>query len=288
MDFDFQRYIQQRRASGAVAEAPPPGRAAWAFSRDRKVLQTLDRARFVEAALKATLSLEERLLDHELLASAQPTSPEEHPRLHRALAEASQRLGVPRAPIALVDAPGEDAVTVFGMEGEPQLLLAPWTLELLDDDELLFVVGRGLGHIEAAHAPYLTTIFALDQMSDAFYGWVVKPAQMALGAWRRHGAVTADRAGLLASRSLVVAVRALVKIGLSGEHGLEEVLERLAGRKTLEELSSLVDHDLARSRRLLALRAFARSQPYRQSLGKEDGESLTSIDREVESIVKIW
>jgi len=288
MDFDFQRYIQQRRASGTVADAPPPGRAAWAFSRDRKVLQTLDRARFVEAALKASIALEERLLDHELLASAVPTTSEEHPRLHHALAEASRRLKVPLAPVSLVDTPGNDAVTVFGAEEEPRILLAPWALELLDDDELVFVLGRGLGHIEAAHAPYLTTLFALDQMADAFYGWVVKPAEMALGAWQRHGAVSADRAGLLASRSLVVSVRALVKIGLAGEHDVAEVLERLAGRKTVEELSTLVDHDIARARRLLALRAFARSQPYRKSLGKDDGESLTSIDREVESIVKIW
>ncbi|MEO1268663.1 MAG: hypothetical protein AAFX99_11235 [Myxococcota bacterium] len=289
MDFDFQRYIQQRRASGTASEAaPPPGRAAWAFSRDRKVLQTLDRARFVEMALKATIKLEERLLDTELLASVKPTSAQEHPRLHKALSEASRRLATAPVPVLLVDTPGEDAITVFGMDEAPRLLVAPWALELLDDSELIFLMGRGLGHIEASHAPYLTTIFALEQMSEAFYGWVVKPAQLALEAWRRHGTISADRAGLMAAGSLDDAVRALVKIGLAGEHDVAGVLERLAGRKTIEEWSALVDDDLARARRILAMRAFARSQPYRRSLGKDDGESLTSIDREVESIVKIW
>lgn len=297
MDFDFQRYIQTRKdrpsgggsASGGASKGG--GRSAYAFSRDLKVLQTLERARFVEMALAGALKLEQRWRG-DGLEGAEAVGADRHGRVQDLARVAAERLGVAVPEIVVMERLGARPATALGIEDDPRLALDARAVEALSDAELTFVLGQGLGHIANGHAPYLTTLFALDRMSEDFYGWVVQPARMAIGAWLKHGLVTADRAGMIASGSLEVSLRAAVKAAFALDAGASAPDDALArvdqAGDDVEAITSLVSERTGLTQRLLAMRAFVRSEPYRRAVGDAGGESLATVDSEVERLIKVW
>jgi Zn-dependent protease with chaperone function len=88
-------------------------------------------------------------------------------------------------------------------------------------DDLLYILGREMGHAKAGHALWNTVVNLLagqqpgnrSLMSDGFLSFL-SPAKLIesginapLMAWQRHSAITADRAGLLVVGDLEVARR---------------------------------------------------------------------------------
>ncbi|RMG59501.1 MAG: hypothetical protein D6722_22225 [Bacteroidetes bacterium] len=114
-------------------------------------------------------------------------------------------------------------------------MLSSGAIDLLSEQELLFLLGRELGHIKSNHVLYRMMADSLrliaQLISDATLGLgnlLSMPIQIALMHWYRMSEFTADRAGLLTCQDVEVAGQALIKIA-----GLPE---KYHGRVTVEDL----------------------------------------------------
>src|SRR4029453_14662392 len=78
-------------------------------------------------------------------------------------------------------------------------------IDLLDEDELRFVLGHELGHVLSGHALYTTMLMQLLRVSNAL-AWLpvgalgLRAVIAALYEWSRMAELSSDRAGLLATQ----------------------------------------------------------------------------------------
>ncbi len=291
MEFDFQRYIQDKRRVGGGAPTDSTT-APYAFGRDARVLRTLERARPVKLALEASHKLDVERLRERILGGARRADDQHEPRLARRFEKLAASLSMSPPPLYLTDEAGDLGALALSIEREPFVLIDRSLLDTLEDDELSFVLGRLLGHIQNDHALFLTTAFALERFDDAFMGWIVKPARFAIGAWLKLGDLTADRAGMLACKDLHVAARALIKRrapgALENPIDINNILDEAEENPRGSLMARLTERDPRLPGRLAAMKAFADSELFRRAQGREGGQSLTSVDRQVESIIKLW
>ena len=135
-------------------------------------------------------------------------------------------------------------------------------LEYLTDDELLFIVGRELGHIKHGHTRWLSII--------APCGSAIPGLNLLYGHWQRKADYTADRAGLIACGSLDAAVRAILKLAAgppamryaSAEEFLKQAHEAEGSQlDRIREWFGTQPHVTSRIRELIQ---FAASDKYRR------------------------
>ncbi len=287
MEFDFQRYIQERTSGGDYENAAP----MYAFGRDHKVMRTLELAKPVKLALEASARLSRERLA-EMTSQAALVDAQSEPRLHRLLLESCKTLQM-AAPAFYTRSPMPEAPAMALSDGENTLIFAAQELaEEVGDAALRFLLGRQCGHIQQGHVVYLDAIFALAHQREAFLGWIVTPAAVALRAWARLGRITADRAGLMACGDPRAAVATLIKFSLEKTVDAAEV-ERIWEQASNEVptggvLDGASNDGTELPLRLRALALFAESEVYRETWGSGGGESLTSVDRQVSSVVKLW
>jgi Zn-dependent protease with chaperone function len=104
---------------------------------------------------------------------------------------------------------------------KPFIVLHTGLIDLLDDEELRFVVGHEVGHILSGHAVYRTMLLILTSLG-ARLAWLplgnigIAAIIMGLQEWHRKSELSADRAGLLAGQDPEAVKRALMKIAGGG------------------------------------------------------------------------
>ena len=140
------------------------------------------------------------------------------PHLYQLFLDAAFRLDVRDVPdLFVLQEPRVNAYT-SGVE-TPFVVVSSGMLELMTEEEILYVLGHELGHWQAGHVLYKTAsrIFsgAASALADLTLGLgrlMTVPLQLALFKWDRCSELTADRAGLLAVRKVDVAIRSLMKL----------------------------------------------------------------------------
>jgi len=154
--------------------------------------------------------------------------------------------------------------TAVGVQPPYSVLLSSALIEALDAEELRFVVGHELGHIQCGH---MRSALVLRNISYGLRAFGL-PLRFLTLWWDRYTEFTADRAGLLVCGSLEKAQSALLKICLGvsqvpgDSSGQEEVIQRvLERRREHGELGYLLrqvwhTHPFL-PERLLELRAFS-------------------------------
>lgn len=215
--------MPQASSQPARSRVPLPGISsrAWEHPADRGALVALRRLRGFDAVLKALSGLvSERAVRLALLGSAVRVDERQFDHLHRVLTDVCTVLDAPRVPELFVTAnPAPGAVTI-GM-GQPVIVLTSGLVDLLDEDELSFVVGHELGHAMSGHAVYQTLLQRLIQLSVVLTsipigGLAVRAIMAALMEWSRKAELSADRAGLLATQDPAVAFRTHMKLASGG------------------------------------------------------------------------
>ncbi len=186
---------------------------------DLQALANLQKLPGVDSVLKTLLkeSYEraERLF---YKANSVAVTPRQLPRLHQLLLDAAQRLDWQPPPALYVLQNPQVNAFIIGVE-EPFIVVTSGLLELMTDEEILFVLGHEIGHAQARHLLYkmasrLLSI-TLEVVADMTFGigkLLTAPLQLALLKWDRCSELTSDRAGLLAIRKVEVAIRALMKL----------------------------------------------------------------------------
>jgi hypothetical protein len=140
------------------------------------------------------------------------------PELTEILEEACEILSVPEVPELYIFL--EDKIRSFTTgEARRVIVLSSGAIDLMSRDELLFMIGREIGHIKSNHVLYHMMADSLDAimqlMSDISLGisnLLAMPLKVALLHWHRMSEFSADRAGLLACQDMEVAAQSLIKI----------------------------------------------------------------------------
>ena len=117
----------------------------------------------------------------------------------------------------------------------PFIVLNTAVVDLMDAEELRFVIGHELGHVLSGHAVYRTMLYNLIQLATRVawmpLGYIgLRAIIWGLEEWYRKSELSCDRAGLLAGQDTDAARRALMKT---------------AGGSRLAEMNADAFHDQA-------------------------------------------
>ncbi|MBS2963928.1 M48 family metallopeptidase [Actinocrinis puniceicyclus] len=209
---------------------------AYEHPADRAALTALRKLSGFDTLLKKLSGLiGERNLRLMLLANAVQVSERQFPRIDALLTDACGVLDVPDRPQLFVQqTPLVNGMTI-GLD-KPVIVLTTGLVDLLDEEELRFVVGHELGHAFSGHAVYRTMLIWLMNLSGAV-AWLpggqlgIQALITALLEWFRKAELSSDRAGLLVGQDIEAAVRTQMK---------------MAGGAHLHEMNALAFIDQAR------------------------------------------
>jgi Zn-dependent protease with chaperone function len=193
---------------------------------DRTALHALRSVPGFDRVLKAASGmLRERQYRLAYLASAVRVDERQFPALHALLGEVVEVLDLPARPeLYVFNDPQPNALTL-GID-TPFIAVNSGLYDLLDADEMRFVLGHEAGHVLSGHALYQSLLAHLLNLASAF-SWVpagglgLRAIIAGLREWQRKAELSADRAGLLAGQDPAAALRAHMK--LAGGAHLDEI-----------------------------------------------------------------
>jgi hypothetical protein len=165
--------------------------------------------------------IDERKIRLSLLADGVKVGDLQFPRLQAMLQDAVDVLDIGFMPeMYVVQNPVPNAFTI-GMD-RPTIVLTTGLYELMDEEEMRFVVGHEAGHVLSGHAVYRTMLFWLTNFAAKLSWmpigkWGIDMFINALLEWFRKAELSCDRAGLLVEQDLDAAMRSLMKLA-GGSH----------------------------------------------------------------------
>lgn len=220
-------------------------------------------ASFGVAALLIALSLVHlRTSERQLRERAVRVSDLNHPRIANLTLLAAFRLGVPAPDVYVVDDHIPNAYT-SGFLGRHWVVLTSRLLELLKPEELLFVIGHELGHIRREHVSWMVLTSPKEGVMQASLRLVLS---LVFTQWHQRAEFAADRAGLLACRSINTSARALICVTHWRTPADPEAIEREVLQDSTFDLSELFGDHPALRRRLRQIREFGRVAALRGQL----------------------
>jgi Zn-dependent protease with chaperone function len=163
--------------------------------------------------------------------------PKQLPDVWKQAVLAARILGLPRMPDVYVSGDSQWNTYTFGSDTSAFIVLGTAILTNFQNDELLFLLAREMGHCCAGHALWktVTRFFAgnTDSHGGLLSGGVLNAIhpmkllegtmEMPLLAWSRQSDITADRAGLLAVGDEALARRVLLAWSIRSARLLKQI-----------------------------------------------------------------
>ncbi len=186
---------------------------------DKKALDALQRTKGLDTLVKKFYEYGvEKIFNIQLTSSNLRVTPSSFPDLYNIFEEARQILNLPIVPALYIVRSDDLQGGTTGVD-HPIIALSSAAIDSYTDEEILFIIGREIGHIKSQHVLYYeigTILPVLSEILGAMtlgIGSIVSMGlQIALLHWQRMSEYTADRAGLLACQNAEVATAALAKI----------------------------------------------------------------------------
>jgi Zn-dependent protease with chaperone function len=195
---------------------------AWEHPADRGALTALRQLRGFDYVLRKLAGLwNERALRLVYLGTAVRVDHRQFPRVYQLYAEAADSLDVRDLPLLYVYADPRPQSMALGID-RPFVIVNSGMLDLMDKEELRFVLGHELGHVLSGHALYTTMLMQLLRVSNAL-AWLplgalgLRAVIAALYEWSRKAELSSDRAGLLATQDPAAALRCHMKLASGGK-----------------------------------------------------------------------
>jgi Zn-dependent protease with chaperone function len=189
---------------------------AYEHPADRSALVALRKLTGFDTLLKLLQSLfNERAMRLNFLASGVKVSERQFPHIHEMLRDGAYILDMDRVPeLFIVQTPLVNAMAL-GMD-KPFIVINTATVDLMDAEELRFIIGHELGHVLSGHAVYRTMLYNLIILAQRIawmpLGYIgLRAIIWGLEEWFRKSELSCDRAGLLAGQDIDAARRALMK-----------------------------------------------------------------------------
>jgi Zn-dependent protease with chaperone function len=202
-----------------------------------------------------------------LLKQAVQVTEEDTPVLAAIVAESVDRLQT--GPVHVFVAPSDtpNAYT-FGLFSPKIVVLNSVLLDLMDRDEMRFILGHELGHVRLGHTWLNSLVGGMAGIPSPFAASAL--LAMVFLWWNRACEYSADRAGLLSCSKPHKAISALIKLEAGPRARTRADMERALRRIDAEddhpisELGeALATHPMT-IRRIDALREYAASDQYRR------------------------
>jgi Zn-dependent protease with chaperone function len=201
-----------------------PGISSRAYEHpaDRSALVALRKLTGFDTILKNLAGLfNDRALRLMFLASSVRCSQEQFPDLYQSMLDGCYILDLPTVPeLYVTQTPLVNAMALG--TSKPFIVLNSGLVELMDPEEIRFVIGHELGHVLSGHSVYRTMLYYLVALAQRLalvpFAWIgLKSVIWALEEWYRKSELTSDRAGLLATQDPEAARRSLMKLA-GGRH----------------------------------------------------------------------
>lgn len=293
----LQSYIEKKSFEevGGLSEE-----RRYAYRGDLTLLRTFKKLGPIESVLSSLVRSQKSLATHSFMGRAIRVGPRQLPRIHRLAKECADVLQIPLADVYVVNSPVMNAYT-FGTNDDSFVVLHSKLIDDFSDEELKFVIGHEMGHIQNKHVVYGTALRLLRANIGVFLRWLAPPAEAALAAWSRRAEITCDRAGLLCAGELSVAEQSFLKMAcgsqkLYDELNIDAFLEQLeSGTTTVGRLTEMFASHPYLPKRIRALQIFEQSALFRQHVGAAEdreaedtaGLSMTEVDDQVDKVVRL-
>jgi Zn-dependent protease with chaperone function len=218
---------------------------AWEHPADRAALQTLRSVPGFDQVVKKVVGLlGERGIRLLFQANAVRVGPTQFPRMNALYTDALTSLDWPERPELFVSQTPFVNAGAYGMD-HPFIVINSGALKLLDDDEMLALLGHEVGHVMSGHALYHTILILIVFVGMNFLpfltGIVLAPVELALLEWYRKSELSSDRAGLLASQDPTASMRMFLKMAGGGDMREMDLNSFLAQAKEYEESGGALD-----------------------------------------------
>jgi Zn-dependent protease with chaperone function len=292
ISFDFKAYIEKRKGTD---EALARSGAPYAYPGDQRVLRTLNQVTPVRLAVEGTGHLWKTFARNALLKAATRVKENQFSAIHHASLACAIRLQIPRPTIYITPQNNDFDIQTLGSDEESCLFINGVLVDHLSPDELRFVIGQHLGHLQNNHVGYLTALYYLTFSANQYLRWIVSPAVSALGAWQRRAQITSDRAGLICNGEMDTALSALIKLGLGSvrlaqDPPIQAYLQQLKEKRPQEPLlRELLAENPFLQERLAALQLFSQTHYYLKAAQKDplesEGNSLSWCDAQVRQVL---
>jgi len=200
-----------------------------------------------------------------LLANARLVSPESTPEVMQLVGRAKERLQVEPVQVFIVHNNTLNAYT-FGMGSPKAIVLHSSLFQLMDQDELQFIIGHELGHVDLGHTWLNTLIGGMAGIPSSFSTAAI--LELAFRSWNRACEFSADRAGVLACNNPSKAITALIKLEAGGDArtqaGILRAIQRIESEDDdlLNNLSELLATHPMIVKRIEQIREFTASNNY--------------------------
>jgi Zn-dependent protease with chaperone function len=194
---------------------------AWEHPADKGALVALRRLKGFDTLIRKISGLfNERAYRLQFLGSAIRVDERQFTRVHTLLVEVATALDADAVPELYVAANPHPSAVTLGMD-KAFVVVTSGMVDLLDEEELRFVLGHEMGHVLSGHAVYQTMLQRLIRLSGVLTaipigGLGIRAITAALMEWSRKAELSADRAGLLATQDTAVAFRTLMKLASGG------------------------------------------------------------------------
>ncbi len=187
---------------------------------DRKALKALEGTPGLEKTVKYIHKHGvERMIRLVYTGSHIRVTPDNFPDIYKLLEEACANIFLKDIPELYIQWSYDVNACAIGSQN-PIIVLNSGAIDLLSEDELLYVIGHEAGHIKSGHMLYHDMSVILPILGDiigsatlGIGGLVSSGLELALLYWSRMSELTADRAGLLACQDKKAVISTLMKLG---------------------------------------------------------------------------
>ena len=195
-----------------------PGISSRAYEHpaDRSALVAMRKLTGFDALLRRLASLfSDRSLRLLFLASSVRASQEQFPHLHQLILDGASILDLPEVPELFISQDPIPNAMTLGSD-KPFVVVTTGLVDLLDTEEMRFVIGHELGHALSGHAVYRTMLYNLTRLATRLAWFAIgyiglRVIIAALEEWYRKSELSCDRAGVLAGQDPAAGRRALMK-----------------------------------------------------------------------------
>jgi len=203
----------------------------------------------------------------QLMAQARRVTAQGTPNLWALVQAGVERLEPGPVEVYLARSQALNAYT-FGLDSPKVVVIESALLQVLDADELAFVISHELGHVRLGHTWLNSLVGGLSGIPSPAITFGL--LQLAFLWWNRACEYSADRAGLLATAKPEKAISALVKIAAQGRAQNPadvaralQILEAQGNELGSQLGEALATHPLM-ARRIAELRKYAASGGYQR------------------------
>ena len=203
---------------------------SWEHPADRAALAALRKLPVFDEVLKRLFGFfGEKPTRLAFQANAVKVSERQFPHIHAIYQDVLKTLDAPEPYDLFISQTPIVNAGAYGMD-EPFIILNSGTVILLEDEELMYVLGHEVGHIMSGHVLYRTMMQLLIQLANMGFpivGLAARAVLMALLEWYRKSELSCDRAGLLTVQDPEIVMRTMMKMAGGIREGAEAETEQM-------------------------------------------------------------